>query len=129
MIPQIKRLLYAADLSKNSSYTLITQPICQKRHDAKIVILRAVQSSPAYVNAYSGITVDTEQIKQVEIVEEISGTQGKGFFRTRLKKPVSIGIVLCSAAEDQEQRVREEEVSLTTQGDKNGKQGVKQSIG
>lgn len=43
-----------------------------KRHDAKIVILHAVESVSAYVNAYAGIpTVDMEQEKQGEVIEDI----------------------------------------------------------
>jgi nucleotide-binding universal stress UspA family protein len=72
MIPQIKKILYATDLSKNSSYAFLYATDMAKRHDAKIVILHAVESVPAYVNAYAGIPpVDMEQKKQGEIVEDI----------------------------------------------------------
>ena len=71
MIPQIKKILYATDLSKNSSYAFLYATDMAKRHDAKIVILHAVESVPAYVNAYAGITADMEQKQQGEIIEEI----------------------------------------------------------
>ncbi len=71
MIPQIKKILYATDLSKNSSYAFLYATDMAKRHDAKIVILHAVESFPAYINAYSGITVDIEQKQQGEIFEDI----------------------------------------------------------
>ena len=71
MVSQIKKILYATDLSKNSSYAFLYTIDMAKRYDAKIVILHAVQSFPAYINAYSGIMVDTQQIGQGEIVEEI----------------------------------------------------------
>jgi nucleotide-binding universal stress UspA family protein len=72
MIPQIKKILYATDLSKNSSYAFLYATDMAKRHDAKIVILHAVESVPAYVNAYAGInTVDMEQKRQGEIIEDI----------------------------------------------------------
>jgi nucleotide-binding universal stress UspA family protein len=71
MIPQINKILYATDLSKNSSYAFLYATDMAKRHDAKIVILHAVESVPAYVNAYVGITVDTQQKQQVETIEEI----------------------------------------------------------
>jgi nucleotide-binding universal stress UspA family protein len=71
MIPQIKKILYATDLSKNSSYAFLFATDMARRHDAKIVILHAVESFPAYVNAYAGITVDIEQRQQGEIVEDI----------------------------------------------------------
>jgi len=71
MIPQIKKILYATDLSKNSSYAFLFATDMAKRHDAEIVILHAVESFPAYVNAYSGITVDIGQKQQGEIFEDI----------------------------------------------------------
>jgi nucleotide-binding universal stress UspA family protein len=43
MIPQIKKILYATDLSKNSEYAFYYAVDMAKRHDAKIVILHAVE--------------------------------------------------------------------------------------
>ena len=71
MVPQIKKILYATDLSKNSSYAFLYAADMAKRHNAKIVILHAVESFPAYINAYAGITVDIEQRQQGEIIEDI----------------------------------------------------------
>jgi nucleotide-binding universal stress UspA family protein len=71
MIPQIKKILYATDLSQNSSYAFLFATDMAKRHDAKIVILHAVETFPAYINAYAGITVDIEQRQQGEIIEDI----------------------------------------------------------
>ena len=73
MISQIKKILYATDLSKNSSYAFLYATDMAKRHDAKIVILHAVESFPAYINGYAGITVDLEQKQQGEIIGEIKG--------------------------------------------------------
>jgi nucleotide-binding universal stress UspA family protein len=42
MIPQIKKILYATDLSKNSSYAFLYAADMAKRHNAKIVILHSV---------------------------------------------------------------------------------------
>ena len=36
MIPQIKKILYATDLSKNSSYAFLFATDMARRHDAKI---------------------------------------------------------------------------------------------
>src|SRR4030042_2312860 len=44
-----------------------------KRHNATIVILHALESFPAYVDAYGGMGVHIEQKKQGEIIEEIKG--------------------------------------------------------
>jgi nucleotide-binding universal stress UspA family protein len=71
MIPQIKKILYATDLSKNSSYAFLFATDMAKRYDAKIVILHVVQSFPAYTDAYTGIGVHIEQKEQGEIIEEI----------------------------------------------------------
>jgi nucleotide-binding universal stress UspA family protein len=73
MIPQLKKILYATDLSQNSSYAFLYAIDMAKRHDAKIVILHAIESFPAYVNAYAGITPDFEQKQQGELTEEIKG--------------------------------------------------------
>ena len=43
MIPEIKNILYATDLSKNSSYAFLYAVDMAKRHNAKIVILHSVK--------------------------------------------------------------------------------------
>jgi len=42
MIPEIKKILYATDLSKNSSYAFLYAADMAKRHNAKIVILHSI---------------------------------------------------------------------------------------
>ena len=71
MIPQIKKILYATDLSKNSSYAFLYATDMAKRHDATIVILHALESFPAYVDAYGGMAVHIEPKEQGEIIGEI----------------------------------------------------------
>jgi nucleotide-binding universal stress UspA family protein len=71
MIPQIKKILYATDLSKNSSYAFLHATDLAKRYDAKIVILHVLQSIPTYVDAYAVMAVRIEQKEQREIIEEI----------------------------------------------------------
>ena len=73
MTPQIKKILYATDLSKNSSYAFLYATDMAKRHDATIVILHALESFPAYINEYAGMAVHIEQRDQGELVEEIKG--------------------------------------------------------
>ena len=46
MIPQIKKILYATDLSKNSSYAFLFATDMARRHDARIIILHAIQPVP-----------------------------------------------------------------------------------
>jgi nucleotide-binding universal stress UspA family protein len=49
MVPQIKKILYATDLSKNSSYAFLYATDMARRHDATIVVLHAVDPGPAEV--------------------------------------------------------------------------------
>jgi nucleotide-binding universal stress UspA family protein len=46
MIPEIKKILYATDLSKNSSYAFLYAADMAKRHNARIVILHSVEPVP-----------------------------------------------------------------------------------
>jgi len=71
MIPQIKKILYATDLSKNSSYAFLYATDMARRHGARIVILNAIEPIPAYAAAYTGITDELKQKQQEETVEEI----------------------------------------------------------
>ena len=43
MIPQIKKILYATDLSKNASYAFFYAVDMAKRHNARIVILHSIE--------------------------------------------------------------------------------------
>ncbi len=71
MIPQIKKILYATDLSKNSSYAFLFATDMARRHDAKIVILHVIERIPAYAEVYTGITVEMERKQEEEIVERL----------------------------------------------------------
>jgi nucleotide-binding universal stress UspA family protein len=71
MIPQIKKILYATDLSKNSSYAFLYAIDMAKRRNAKIVILHAIEPIPPYAELYVGITDKTKQKQQEENIEFI----------------------------------------------------------
>jgi nucleotide-binding universal stress UspA family protein len=71
MIPQIKKILYATDLSKNSSYAFLFATDMARRHDAKIVILHVLESIPPYVESDAGITDEMKRKQQEETVEEL----------------------------------------------------------
>jgi nucleotide-binding universal stress UspA family protein len=43
MIPEIKRILYATDLSKNSNYAFFYAVDMAKKHNARIVILHSIE--------------------------------------------------------------------------------------
>jgi nucleotide-binding universal stress UspA family protein len=71
MIPQIKKILYATDMSKNSSYAYLFATDMARRHDAKIIILHAIEPIPPYVDVYTGITAEVKQKQQDETIEEM----------------------------------------------------------
>ena len=69
MPPQIKKILYATDLSKNSSYAFLFAIDMAKRHDAKIVILHAIQPIPPNIRTYFGIG-DHSVLKKIKEKEQ-----------------------------------------------------------
>jgi nucleotide-binding universal stress UspA family protein len=71
MIPQIKNILYATDLSKNSSYAFLYAVDMAKKHDARIVILHAIEPIPSYAEAYAAITAEFKKKQHEEIVESM----------------------------------------------------------
>ena len=71
MVPQIKKILYATDLSKNSSYAFLFATDMARRHDAKIVILHVLESIPPYVESDAGITDEMKRKQRDETVEEL----------------------------------------------------------
>lgn len=77
MIPQSKKILYATDLSKNSSYAFLYAIDMAKRHDAKIIILHAVEPLPPYVEAYTSMMVKPEKIEEEELTEQIKKQLGE----------------------------------------------------
>jgi nucleotide-binding universal stress UspA family protein len=55
-IKQIKKILYSTDLSKNSAYAFLYATDLARCHDARIVILHAIEPTPPYVEAEARIT-------------------------------------------------------------------------
>jgi nucleotide-binding universal stress UspA family protein len=68
MIPQIKKILYSTDLSKNSSYVFLYAIDMARRHDAKIVILHAIEPISAYGEVFGVLTGDIKQKKHEEAI-------------------------------------------------------------
>jgi nucleotide-binding universal stress UspA family protein len=79
MIPQIKKILYATDLSKNSSYAFFYAIDMAKKHDARIVILHAIEPIPAYAEAYTATMTDEFKQKQHEEMIESMEKHLQGF--------------------------------------------------
>ncbi len=55
MIPQIRKILYATDLSKNSAYAFYYAIDMAQKRDARIVILHAVEPLPPIVRFYGSL--------------------------------------------------------------------------
>jgi nucleotide-binding universal stress UspA family protein len=73
MIPQIKKILYATDLTKNSSYAFLYAVDMAKRHGAKIVIFHAIEPIRAYllpeggINLYQALERGKEEERKADI--------------------------------------------------------------
>jgi nucleotide-binding universal stress UspA family protein len=61
MIPHIKKILYATDLTKNSSYAFYFAVDLARKHDAKIVILHCIGAIPPAIY-YEGGFSDRDRI-------------------------------------------------------------------
>ena len=75
MIPQIKKILYATDLSKNSIYAFYYAVDMAKKHDAEIIILRTIETIST--RAFGSLT-EKVQHDQHEVSMEV--------IRNRLRK-------------------------------------------
>ena len=77
MIPQIKKILYATDLSKNSVYVYRYAMNMAEKYNAEIVILHVIEPIPPQVKHYVSIYVNEarweEKIKteQEMVIEQI----------------------------------------------------------
>jgi len=71
MIPKIKKILYATDLSKNSSYAFLYATDMAKRHNASIIILHAIEPIPPYAEIYINTKDEVKRKQQEETAEEI----------------------------------------------------------
>lgn len=72
MIPKINKILYATDLSKNSSYAFLYAVDLAKKHGAKLVVLHAIEPIPPYAEAYGAMTDEFKKKQLAEIVESMN---------------------------------------------------------
>ncbi len=72
MIPQIKKILYATDLSRNSAYAFYYAVDLAQKKGATICILHTVEPVPAYVKNYVSSMEDIKWDRHEEIVEKIN---------------------------------------------------------
>jgi len=72
MIPQIKKILYATDLSKNSAYAYRYAMAMAERYEAEVTILHVIEPIPPMVKHYVKGFVD-----EINWEEKIKYEQGK----------------------------------------------------
>ena len=65
MIPEIRKILYATDLSANSAYAFRYAIISAKKHDAKIVVLHVLEQLSPGAQAMVGAYIDGEVQEKV----------------------------------------------------------------
>jgi nucleotide-binding universal stress UspA family protein len=74
MIPQIKRILYATDLSGNAAYVLCYAIDSAIKHDAKIIILHVLEQSLVTTEAMALAYISEEQLRTIQQDEKINAT-------------------------------------------------------
>ena len=70
MIPQIKKILFATDLSKNSAYAFYYAVHMAKRDEAKIVILYAVEPLPPMLISFEDFVYKVAKDRWEETVKK-----------------------------------------------------------
>lgn len=71
MIPQIKKILYATDLSRNSGYAFYYAVDLAQKKGATIVILNAIEPIPVYVKGYIAEVGKMDLDNQKEVIDII----------------------------------------------------------
>jgi nucleotide-binding universal stress UspA family protein len=70
MIPQIKKILYATDLTKNSTYAFHYATDLARKNDAKIIILHCIEPLTPSQYAHEGMTNELLNLLQKNKEEE-----------------------------------------------------------
>jgi nucleotide-binding universal stress UspA family protein len=86
MIPKIKRVLYATDLSENSTYAFRYAVNTAEKHDAEIIILHVVDEVSPSVHAFIAMSLPDRDMKRIksEAVKE-TNTRLDKFCKTELR--------------------------------------------
>jgi len=82
MIPQIKRILYATDLSDNSAYVFRYAMNSAKKHDAGIVILHVLEQLSMTANPITHSYLTKEEVNKIS---EKKSAYGKDHIKKQLK--------------------------------------------
>ncbi len=70
MIPSIKKVLYATDLTTNSSYAFYFATDLARKHGATITILHSIPSIPPAVYYEGGLADDNRTLKRIKEKEK-----------------------------------------------------------
>lgn len=73
MHPEIKKILYATDLSKNSSYAFLYAIDMAKKYGAKIIILHAIEPIPEFALSYVAMVGESREKQHEALIEKITG--------------------------------------------------------
>ena len=71
MIPEIKKILFATDLSKNSTYAFYYALGMAEKNDASIVLLHVVEPLPQFGIGFKDFREKVEREKKGEAIQEI----------------------------------------------------------
>src|SRR5512143_1848861 len=66
MIPRIKSILYATDLSKNSAYAFRYTVNSAQKHDAEICILHVVETASRAAEGYLQWVIAQERLEKID---------------------------------------------------------------
>jgi len=83
MLPKIRRILYATDLSPNSGYVLRYAVNSAKQHGAKLVLLHVMEEIPPTTKALVESHVDRETLAKM-------GADSYSYVHERLKKQIEV---------------------------------------
>jgi nucleotide-binding universal stress UspA family protein len=83
MIPRIKNILYATDLSKNSAYAFRYAVNSAQKHDAKIHILHVIEALPSAAEGLLSQYIGEEKLRQMR---KETGEDMLGRIRERLRQ-------------------------------------------
>lgn len=73
MVPQIRKILYATDLSKNSVYAFRYATEIAEKYDAEIIILHVIEPIPPMAKHYMKIFVDeTKWEEKIKYEQELA---------------------------------------------------------
>jgi len=95
MIPKIKKILYATDLSKNSAYAFYYALDMAEKNNAKIVLLNVVEPIPTFGVGFKDYIEMIEHERKKEAIQEIERRQKRitQFMTSHIRQSVSKIIV------------------------------------